>query len=90
MQKSKEVLVFSVLILLIDDLHWFSLVAEEEMIPSSLSETGPDHGRQKEGTMSRSLSKYAPVFLFLALSGVIFLLRNIHSVEVRTNVVGLN
>lgn len=33
--------------------------------------------------MSRNLSKYTLVFLLLALSGLIFLLRNIHSVEVR-------
>ncbi|XP_018557870.1 NXPE family member 3 [Lates calcarifer] len=31
--------------------------------------------------MCRNLSKYALVFLFLALSGLIFLLRNIHTVE---------
>ncbi|KAM3607194.1 uncharacterized protein V6R79_003239 [Siganus canaliculatus] len=31
--------------------------------------------------MCRNLSKYALVFLFLAVSGIIFLLRNIHSVE---------
>lgn len=37
--------------------------------------------------MSRNLSKYALIFLLLALSGLIFLLRNIHSVEVRTDVV---
>ncbi|XP_028250282.1 NXPE family member 3 [Parambassis ranga] len=31
--------------------------------------------------MCRNLSKYALIFLFLALSGLIFLLRNIHTVE---------
>lgn len=61
--------------------------AEGTMIPSLLSEPRPDHGRQKEATMSRNLSKYALIFLLLALSGLIFLLRNIHSVEVRTDVV---
>ncbi|CAN9497618.1 unnamed protein product [Ophioblennius macclurei] len=34
-----------------------------------------------EVTMYRNLSKYALVFIFLALSGLIFLLRNIHTVE---------
>ncbi|KAM7380367.1 hypothetical protein PAMP_003669 [Pampus punctatissimus] len=34
-----------------------------------------------EVTMCRNLSKYALIFLFLALSGLIFLLRNIHTVE---------
>lgn len=58
--------------------------AEGTMIPSLLSEPRPDHERQKEATMSRNLSKYALIFLLLALSGLIFLLRNIHSVEVRT------
>lgn len=33
--------------------------------------------------MSRNLSRYALIFLLLALSGLIFLLRNIRSVEVR-------
>lgn len=33
--------------------------------------------------MCRNLSKYALIFLFLALSGLIFLLRNIQTVEVR-------
>lgn len=33
--------------------------------------------------MSRNLSRNALIFLLLALSGLIFLLRNIHSVEVR-------
>lgn len=36
--------------------------------------------------MCRNLSKYALIFLFLALSGLIFLLRNIHTVEVRREV----
>ncbi|KAL3969803.1 cytochrome CYP [Sarotherodon galilaeus] len=31
--------------------------------------------------MCHNLSKYTPIFLFLALSGIIFLLRNIHTVE---------
>uniref|UniRef100_A0A667YLG8 Neurexophilin and PC-esterase domain family, member 3 n=1 Tax=Myripristis murdjan TaxID=586833 RepID=A0A667YLG8_9TELE len=31
--------------------------------------------------MCRNLSKYAPIFLLLALSGLIFLLRNIHTLE---------
>ncbi|XP_034042282.1 NXPE family member 3 [Thalassophryne amazonica] len=44
-------------------------------------ERGPDHGREKEVTMCRSLSKYAFIFLLLALCGLIFLLRNIHTVE---------
>ncbi|XP_071775808.1 NXPE family member 3 isoform X2 [Centroberyx gerrardi] len=44
-------------------------------------EVGPDHGRQKGVTMCRNLSKYAPIFLLLALSGLIFLLRNIHTLE---------
>lgn len=73
-------------ILHIDNLHSSASGAEDEMIPSSLSETGPDHGRQKEAIMSRNLSKYALIFLLLALSGLIFLLRNIHSVEVRREV----
>ncbi|XP_072252864.1 NXPE family member 3 [Leuresthes tenuis] len=47
----------------------------------SESETGPDHGRQKGATMCRNLSNYALVFLFIALSGFIFLLCNIHTVE---------
>ncbi|KAM4557910.1 NXPE family member 3 isoform 1-T3 [Odontesthes bonariensis] len=47
----------------------------------SESETGSDHGRQKGATMCRSLSNYALVFLFLALSGFVFLLCNIHTVE---------
>lgn len=54
-----------------------------EMIPLLLSEPLSDHGRQKEATMSRNLSRYALIFLLLALSGLFFLLRNIHSVEVR-------
>ena len=33
--------------------------------------------------MGRNLSKYALIFLVLALSGVIFLLQNIHTLEVR-------
>lgn len=37
----------------------------------------------REGTMARNLSKCVFVLLVLALSGLIFLLRNIHSVEVR-------
>lgn len=53
------------------------------MIPLLLSEPVSDHGRQKEATMSRNLSRYALIFLLLALSGLFFLLRNIHSVEVR-------
>lgn len=53
-----------------------------EMIPLPLSELF-DHGGQKEATRSRNLSRYALIFLLLALSGLIFLLRNIHSVEVR-------
>ncbi|XP_038863152.1 NXPE family member 3-like [Salvelinus namaycush] len=44
-------------------------------------ETGPDHGRQKGGTVWKNLSKYTPIFLLLALSGIIFLLRNIHTLE---------
>uniref|UniRef100_UPI0037E8D038 NXPE family member 3 isoform X2 n=1 Tax=Semicossyphus pulcher TaxID=241346 RepID=UPI0037E8D038 len=44
-------------------------------------ETGPDHGRQKEVTMCRNLSNFALIFFFLALSGFIFLLRNIQTVE---------
>ncbi|XP_039861292.1 NXPE family member 3 isoform X2 [Simochromis diagramma] len=31
--------------------------------------------------MCHNLSKYTPIFLFLTLSGIIFLLRNIHTVE---------
>ncbi|KAM9851368.1 NXPE family member 3 [Aulostomus maculatus] len=31
--------------------------------------------------MCRNISKYSPIFLILALSGLIFLLRNIHTVE---------
>lgn len=69
-------------ILYIDNLH-SAPVADGGMSPSSVSERGPDHGRQKEVIMSRNLSKYTLVFLLLALSGLIFLLRNIHSVEVR-------
>ncbi|KAJ0070312.1 hypothetical protein NL108_007668 [Boleophthalmus pectinirostris] len=41
---------------------------------------GLNHG-QREVTMCRNLSKYALIFLFIALSGLIFLLRNIHTVE---------
>lgn len=33
--------------------------------------------------MCRNLSKYGAFFLFLSLSGFIFLLRNIHTLEVR-------
>lgn len=54
-----------------------------KMVPLLLSEPVSDHGRQKEATMSRNLSRYALIFLLLALSGLIFLLRNIRSVEVR-------
>lgn len=36
--------------------------------------------------MCHNLSKYTPIFLFLTLSGIIFLLRNIHTVEVRREV----
>lgn len=35
--------------------------------------------------MCRYLSKYAFIFLFLALSGLIFLLCNIHTVEVSSD-----
>lgn len=38
----------------------------------------------REGAMARNLSKCVFVLLVLALSGLIFLLRNIHSDEVRT------
>lgn len=55
-------------------------------VVTAQSETGPDHVGQKEVTMCRNLSKYAFIFLFLALSGLIFLLRNIHTVEVRKEV----
>ena len=41
-----------------------------------------NHGRPKGVIMCRNLSKYAPLFLLLALSGLIFLLRNIHTLEV--------
>lgn len=41
---------------------------------------GFNHDR-REVTMCRNLSKYALIFLFLALSVLIFLLRNIHTVE---------
>ncbi|XP_059896348.1 NXPE family member 3-like [Gadus macrocephalus] len=40
-----------------------------------------NHGRPKGVIMCRNLSKYAPLFLLLALSGLIFLLRNIHTLE---------
>lgn len=36
--------------------------------------------------MCRNISKYVLIFLFLALSGLIYLLRNIHTVEVRRDV----
>lgn len=39
------------------------------------------HHERWDVTMCRNLSKYALIFLFLALSGLIFLLRNIHTVE---------
>uniref|UniRef100_A0A8C6U9Z2 Neurexophilin and PC-esterase domain family, member 3 n=1 Tax=Neogobius melanostomus TaxID=47308 RepID=A0A8C6U9Z2_9GOBI len=41
---------------------------------------GLNHDR-REVTMCRNLSKYTLIFLFLALSVLIFLLRNIHTVE---------
>ncbi|CAB1436715.1 unnamed protein product [Pleuronectes platessa] len=44
-------------------------------------DAGPDSGRQRQVTMCRNLSKYALIFLFLALFGLFWLLRNIHSVE---------
>lgn len=56
---------------------------EEEMMLPSPSQLGCHHGRQKKGTMARNLSKCVFVFLVLALSGLIFLLRSIRSVEVR-------
>ena len=46
------------------------------------TEMGLDPGKARGSNMCRSLSKYAPVFLVLALSGLIFLLRNIHTLEV--------
>ncbi|KAG7501988.1 hypothetical protein JOB18_011324 [Solea senegalensis] len=42
---------------------------------------GPDHRRPEEVTMCRNPSKYALVFLSLALFGLIFLLGNIRTVE---------
>ncbi|XP_067114412.1 NXPE family member 3 isoform X1 [Osmerus mordax] len=45
------------------------------------NEMGLDPGKARGSNMCRSLSKYAPVFLVLALSGLIFLLRNIHTLE---------
>ncbi|XP_030283365.1 NXPE family member 3-like isoform X2 [Sparus aurata] len=56
------------------------------MMPSSpqwkaYSETEPDHGTQKKVTMCRKLSKVSVIFLFLAVFGLIFLLRNVSSVE---------
>lgn len=53
------------------------------MILPSPSQLGRHHGRQREGTMARNLPKCVFVLLVLALSGLIFLLRNIHSIEVR-------
>ena len=43
----------------------------------------PDHGTQKKGTLCQKLSKYAVIFLFLAVFGLIFLLRNVNTAEVR-------
>jgi len=40
------------------------------------------HGRPRGVVVCRHLSKYAPIFLLLALFGLIFLLRNIHTLEV--------
>ncbi|XP_056145840.1 NXPE family member 3 [Lampris incognitus] len=40
-----------------------------------------ENGKQKGVTMSCHLSKYTPIFLLLALSGLIFLLRNIVTLE---------
>ncbi|XP_062312615.1 NXPE family member 3 isoform X3 [Osmerus eperlanus] len=45
------------------------------------NEMGLDPGKARGSNMCRSLSKYAPVFLVLALSGLIFLIRNIHTLE---------
>lgn len=42
---------------------------------------GPGHEIQKGANIWRNLSKFAPIFLVLALSGLIFLLRNIHTLE---------
>ncbi|KAG7275924.1 hypothetical protein CRUP_011374 [Coryphaenoides rupestris] len=39
------------------------------------------HGRPRGVVVCRHLSKYAPIFLLLALFGLIFLLRNIHTLE---------
>lgn len=52
------------------------------MIWLSPRQLGHRHGRQKQGAMAPSLSKCVLVFLLLAVSGLVFLLRNIHSVEV--------
>ena len=72
------------MILLVDWVH----TTEDLMMPSSLqwkaySETEPDHGTQKKVTKSRKFSKVSVIFLFLAVFGLIFLLRNVSSVEVR-------
>lgn len=37
--------------------------------------------------MGGNLSKYTPIFLVLALSGILFLLRNIHTLEVSRSLV---
>ncbi|XP_036964740.1 NXPE family member 3-like [Acanthopagrus latus] len=41
----------------------------------------PDHGTQKKGTLCGKLSKYAVIFLILAVFGLIFLLRNVNTAE---------
>ncbi|KAL0963522.1 hypothetical protein UPYG_G00307530 [Umbra pygmaea] len=41
----------------------------------------PENGRQKGRFVWKNISKYASIFLVLALSGIIFLLRNIHTLE---------
>ena len=58
------------------------------MMPSSpqwkaYREMEPDHGTHKKGTLCRKLTKYAVIFLFLAVFGLIFLLHNISTIEVR-------
>ena len=72
------------MILLVDWVH----TSEDLMMPSSpqwkaYRETEPDHGTQRKVTLCRKLSKYAVIFLFLAVFGLIFLLHNISTIEVR-------
>ena len=42
------------------------------------------HGRVVD--MRRQLYRYSPIFILLALTGLIFLLSNIHTLEVRVTV----